>query len=150
MRLAVLADIHGNLPALEAVIIDLAERHVDAVVDLGDCVSGPLWPRETLDLLRRMRWPTVRGNHDRWVTAGEAAALGPSDRYARSALDREALAWLDNLPQTRVIAPGIVAMHARPGDDAAYLLEDQWGEHLVAASAATSAPGSAISTPIWS
>ena len=48
MRLAVVADIHGNLPALEAVLDDLGWRQVDAVVNLGDCASGPLWPRETL------------------------------------------------------------------------------------------------------
>jgi predicted phosphodiesterase len=42
MRLAVLADIHGNLPALDAVLDDLERRRVDGVVNLGDCASGPL------------------------------------------------------------------------------------------------------------
>ena len=46
MRIAVIADIHGNLPALEAVRIDIARRHVDRTINLGDCVSDPLWPRE--------------------------------------------------------------------------------------------------------
>jgi len=41
---------------------------VDCIVNLGDCVSGPLWPRETIELLMRLDWPTIRGNHDRWVT----------------------------------------------------------------------------------
>ncbi|TIW76192.1 MAG: metallophosphoesterase, partial [Mesorhizobium sp.] len=48
MRIAVLADIHGNLLALDAVLDDLNRRGgADVTVDLGDCVSGPLWPRET-------------------------------------------------------------------------------------------------------
>jgi predicted phosphodiesterase len=68
MRLAILADIHGNVLALEAVLTDLEHRRVDEVVNLGDCVSGPLWPRETAQLLMRLDWRTVRGNHDRWVT----------------------------------------------------------------------------------
>ena len=51
MRIAILADIHGNLLALEAVLTDLKGRKVDEFVNLGDCVSGPLWPRETVELL---------------------------------------------------------------------------------------------------
>ena len=49
MRLAVISDIHANLPALEAVLADIRGRSVDATVNLGDCVAGPLWPRETWD-----------------------------------------------------------------------------------------------------
>jgi len=42
MRIAVIADIHGNLPALEAVLADIRRRKADRVINLGDCVSGPL------------------------------------------------------------------------------------------------------------
>jgi hypothetical protein len=51
MRIAVIADVHGNLPALEAVLADIESRDVDRTFNLGDCVSGPLWPREVCDLL---------------------------------------------------------------------------------------------------
>ena len=64
MRIAILADIHGNVLALEAILADLESRKVDEYVNLGDCVSGPLWPRETAELLIRLGRPTVRGNHD--------------------------------------------------------------------------------------
>ena len=131
MRLAVLADIHGNLPAVEGVIADMDERSIDAIVNLGDCVSGPLWPRETLDLLRRKGWPTVRGNHDRLIASDNPATLGPSDRYAREQLDSGGIAWLGALPVELEIATGILGFHARPGDDESYLLEEQWGERLV-------------------
>ena len=59
MRIAVLADIHGNLPALEAVVADLQNRRADQIVNLGDCVSGPLWRKETAELLMALDWPTV-------------------------------------------------------------------------------------------
>ena len=49
MRLAAITDIHGNLPALEAVLADIARSQVDLTVNLGDIVSGPLWPVETAD-----------------------------------------------------------------------------------------------------
>jgi predicted phosphodiesterase len=42
VRIAVIADIHGNLPALEAVFVDIERRDVDQIINLGDCVSGPL------------------------------------------------------------------------------------------------------------
>ena len=130
MRLAVLADIHGNLPALEAVMADVATRRVDRVVNLGDCVSGPLWPSETWQALRREGWPTVRGNHDRQVAHAGVDPLGASDRYAAERLTDEAHRWLGALPTTLALPGGLVAMHARPDDDAAYLLEDQDGRAL--------------------
>jgi predicted phosphodiesterase len=45
MRIAVLSDIHGNLPALDAVIADVQRQRADLIVNLGDIVSGPLQPR---------------------------------------------------------------------------------------------------------
>ena len=81
MRIAVIADIHGNILALEAVLADLARRGgADLFINLGDCVSGPLWPRETVERLMSLGWPTVRGNHDRRVRARSARSeMGPSD-----------------------------------------------------------------------
>jgi predicted phosphodiesterase len=67
MKIAVVSDIHGNVLALEAVLADLTGEAPDVVVNLGDCVSGPLWPEETAAILRETSWPTVRGNHDRIV-----------------------------------------------------------------------------------
>ena len=91
MRIAILADIHGNVLALEAVLADLKHRKVDQFVNLGDCVSGPLWPRETAELLRQLNWPTVRGNHDRWVTDWSPENHYPSDAFAFQALDSSQL-----------------------------------------------------------
>lgn len=86
MRLAVLADVHGNLGALEAVLADLARHAPDAVVNLGDCVSGPLAAAATADLLMDRGFVTVRGNHDRQLFDRPASAMGPSDRAADAQL----------------------------------------------------------------
>ena len=73
MRIAVLADIHGNVLALDAVLDDLKRRGgADLTINLGDCVSGPLWPRETFERLEALDLPTVRGNHDRRVAVDPA------------------------------------------------------------------------------
>ena len=68
MRIAIIADIHGNLPALEAVLADIQRRRIDRTINLGDSVSGPLWPREVCDLLMASSSLVIRGNHDRWVS----------------------------------------------------------------------------------
>lgn len=68
MRVAALSDVHGNAPALEAVLADVRREQADAIVFCGDLTWGPL-PRETLELVRALELPTyfVRGNADRSV-----------------------------------------------------------------------------------
>ena len=109
MRIAILADIHGNILAFEAVLTDLPSRKVDKLINLGDCVSGPLWPRETAELLMRLSWPTVRGNHDRWVTDWPPEKHYRGDAFAFQSLDISELAWLRALPSTRELSDGVFA-----------------------------------------
>lgn len=130
MRLGVIGDIHGNALALEAVLADLRQRGVTAVVNLGDLVSGPLWPAETLTLLRDAGIPSLRGNHDRWVVEGGG---GASDRFARAALTAAECAGLGALPMQLRPLPGVLAFHGRPVDDEAYLLEDVLDGRMVPA-----------------
>jgi predicted phosphodiesterase len=68
MRVAAIYDIHGNLPALEAVLRDIREAHVDHVVVGGDVLPGPM-PRETLDCLLNLDIPVrfISGNGERVV-----------------------------------------------------------------------------------
>src|SRR6204780_3527331 len=86
MRLAVISDIHANLAALEAVLDDIASKSPDAIINLGDCVSGPLWPKETMELLEGRGIPSVRGNHDRWLRDRPVERLAGSDRFAHGQL----------------------------------------------------------------
>ncbi len=62
-RLAVLADIHGNLPALEAVIKDMAQFEVDHVVVAGDSVNVGPFSREALEIITERYWAVIRGNN---------------------------------------------------------------------------------------
>jgi predicted phosphodiesterase len=124
MRLAVIADIHGNVAALEAVLADVKLRGADRIVDLGDCVSGPLWPRETMDMLEALALPTVRGNHDRWVAETPRERMFPSDAFACDRLTPAQRATLGELPACLDLGEGIVGVHGTPTDDNRYLLED--------------------------
>jgi predicted phosphodiesterase len=137
MRVAVIADIHGNLPALEAVLTDIQRREVDRTINLGDCVSGPLWPREVCDLLMARDYLTIRGNHDRWVSGPNPARMGASDRYAFSRLNQDHRSWLAALPTSATVDHGILACHGTPADDNQYLVEEVSDRRLVRANLST-------------
>lgn len=68
IRIAFLADIHGNLPALEAVLTDLQHMAPDAVYLLGDQINRAPWNNEVMDQLVDRSWPMILGNHE-WVIA---------------------------------------------------------------------------------
>jgi hypothetical protein len=128
-------DIHGNFPALKAVLADLRRRKIDQVINLGDCVSGPLWPRETVEFLIRMGWPTVRGNADRRVSGPAPTTMGP-DQLVYNQLTEAQRHWLAGLPVLIDLGQGIIAFHSPPADDDRYLVERVQHGELVRASAA--------------
>lgn len=123
MRIAAISDIHGNLTALDAVLADAAAFAPDVVVNLGDLLSGGLWPRETADRLRALDLPTVRGNHERQVLELPPERMGGSDRRAHESLLPEHRAWLASLPVTLELPGGVLAFHGTPTDDLTYLLD---------------------------
>jgi putative phosphoesterase len=123
VRIAVIADIHGNALALEAVLADIARQGVDAVVNLGDHLSGPLEARRTADILMARDFPSIRGNHDRYLVEQTPAQMGLSDRAAHDQLERQHLAWLKALPPTLVFRDEIFMCHGTPSSDTTYWLE---------------------------
>ena len=123
MRIAILSDVHGNLLALERVLADLPRHGADLTVNLGDCATSPLWPRETTELLHDLGWPTVRGNHDRLLHAAAPGQVTPSMAFTREALGEAWCEALHGLPATRELIPGVLAVHGTPTDDSSYLLE---------------------------
>jgi predicted phosphodiesterase len=122
MRIAVVADIHGNVRALRAVMEDLKQVAPDSVVNLGDCASGPLEAAETIDVLMSLAWTTVRGNHDRQVLDRPVEKMGKSDAAAFAELKNHHHAWLSTLEETAIIED-IFLCHGTPGSDTTYLLE---------------------------
>jgi len=148
MRVAVLADIHGNLPALDAVFRDVDQQGADLIVLNGDIADGPM-PAQTLDRLTALgdRAVWVRGNSDRWlVDAFDGNFLIPGLDTSPSAdwfewcaarLDRAHRDLLDRLPLTVTLdvdGLGPVAFcHATARDDNEYILVDSPIRHFRAA-----------------
>jgi putative phosphoesterase len=123
MRIAVLADVHGNAPALRAVLAEIDREPVDAIVLAGDVVGGPL-VRESLELLgarqEQMHW--IRGNSERETVAaydGAPVADDPSGRaaaWSATALDRGWRNELDSWP-IKVSLDGVCFCHGSPRSD---------------------------------
>jgi putative phosphoesterase len=104
MRVAVLCDVHGNLPALEAVLAEVASLDVDRIVCGGDVVAGP-FPRECLERLLALDALFVRGNGDR----------EPGD-WVVERLDPLTLEFLRELP-VAVPLDGVLYCHGSPRSD---------------------------------
>jgi len=141
MRVAVLSDIHGVLPALEAVLAEPDVRSADRIVLTGDLAAGPQ-PVETLDLLSELgdRAVWVRGNADRELVTlsggGSTSIPDPVAPWAASQLSAEHIALLDALPLSVVLDLGRLGptlfCHATPRDDEEVVLVDsrieRWSE----------------------
>lgn len=130
MRIAVLADIHGNLPALEAVQADLRRHAPDIVVNLGDHLSGPLQAAGTADLLIETDYLQIRGNHDRQLLDRPADQMGASDQAAFGQLTARHKEWLNSLPATKMLGEQILLCHGTPDNDLEYLLEEIRGTEV--------------------
>ncbi|MGH3028334.1 MAG: metallophosphoesterase family protein [Gaiellaceae bacterium] len=109
LRVAALYDLHGNLPALEAVLREVDREQVDKIVVGGDIAAGP-FPRETVELVRSLGALCIRGNAD-W-REGEWGA----HQWVWDQLDAEAADWLRTLPGHAVL-DGIFFCHATPHSD---------------------------------
>jgi predicted phosphodiesterase len=124
--IAVIADVHGNLPALAAVAEELARERVSAVWHLGDAVGYGAEPYACLQLLADLGALCIAGNHER-ALLDPALARG----YNRGAA--EALEWtgrqlspevktaLGGLPLSARPLPGVLLFHGLPGNPGAYL-----------------------------
>jgi putative phosphoesterase len=115
VRVAALYDVHGNAPALEAVLAEVEREGFDHIVVGGDLVSGPL-PRETLELATSIDAVFVRGNADRLASPAMNPEWDADRRWVEAQLDERQIAWLAGLELSAVL-DGTLYVHATPQDD---------------------------------
>ncbi|HYI74331.1 MAG TPA: metallophosphoesterase family protein [Gaiellaceae bacterium] len=118
MSVAAISDIHGNLPALEAVLADIEREGVDEIVVAGDSVSGP-WPAEVFDLLDEAGARIVHGNADR---ADEVARFSQEVAvWNASRLGSRRLATVATWPSTVAVdiegLGRVLVCHSTPSSD---------------------------------
>lgn len=116
MRLAVIADVHANAPALDAVLAAVAAEKADRVVCLGDLVGYHADPERVVAHVRGSCDVVVAGNHDRDVTAGApvpgTGGLAQAvQEWTRARLAPEDVSYLAGLPSHVIDASGFVAAH---------------------------------------
>jgi putative phosphoesterase len=130
MRVAAIYDIHGNLPALEAVLQEIRQEKVDHIVVGGDVLPGPM-PRETLELLRDLDPPAhfIYGNGEVAVLQQMAGkeqsampqAFRPVIRWTAQQLHPDHQQWLSSWPKTLTLEIGalgsVVFCHATPQNE---------------------------------
>jgi predicted phosphodiesterase len=115
--LALLYDIHGNLPALEAVLADA--KGADGFVLGGDYATAGAWPKETVERLKQLESATwIRGNADRWLVDRRDAPDPMNEIAARTAelLGADLVKELSGLPESAEI-DGTLYCHASPKSD---------------------------------
>ncbi|RAK66165.1 metallophosphoesterase family protein [Hymenobacter edaphi] len=144
MTLAFFSDVHGNLPALEAVLADLDQRRPDMTFCLGDLVGYAPWPNEVIGEVRRRGIPTIAGNYDQGIGLNSAEcgcayktdadrALGAqSIAYTNAVVGAEERRYLRLLPrhlrlefQDEPCPLNLLLVHGSPRKINEYLFEDR-------------------------
>ena len=135
MKIALLSDIHANLPAFEAVLEDLEKQQPDAVYCLGDLVGYNVWPNQVIGLVRKHGIATIAGNHDLKV-AKILASVGDCSKeenseYAYKLVGDKERNYLLTLPrhlrlefQLNDQALNMLLVHGSPRSINEYLLQE--------------------------
>jgi predicted phosphodiesterase len=120
VRIAILSDIHGNLPALEAVVDDIDGQSPDEIWCGGDLGwTGP-WASECIACVRDAGWPTIKGNTDVWITGDPQGVEGAEDRAELERIARahdvsdDDARWLIDLPLGHSAPGSILLVHGTP------------------------------------
>jgi putative phosphoesterase len=128
-RIALIADIHANLPALEAVLEHSASRGISLYMNLGDHVGYGPFPEETIERIRTLKGPTIIGNYDekvlkvkkkadKWARKKDPLKL-MAFQWARAQLSKESLDFLRSLPalhREQVAGVAILLSHGSPAE----------------------------------
>ena len=143
MRIALIADIHANLPAVEAVLGDISQQGVDAIYHLGDLVGYAPWPNEVIELLTKRGIMGVAGNYDstvasdykhcgcRYEDAQQERLSHISYDWTRTFTSAASKRVLGSLPFRLDLRPGhlpgsrVVLVHGTPTLNTVYWTEDR-------------------------
>jgi len=123
MRIGLIADIHGNLVALDAVLAELSHQRVSELICLGDVAAPGPQPRAVIARLRELRCPVVMGNTDAWLldpamAEGSSALVLATTEWCIAQLSADDLSYIGTFPPTlaRALPDGteLLCIHGSP------------------------------------
>ena len=131
MLIGLIADVHSNVVALEAVLSEMDALGVEKILHAGDIVGYNPYPNETIGLFKKRKIISIRGNHDRALVTGDTSGFNP---YAAAALEWTGkvitcenlgfISKLKDIEAIRVEDTKIVIVHGSPKDFDAYVYPD--------------------------
>lgn len=133
MRIAIISDIHANLPAFEEVMKSIEKQDIDAIYCLGDLVGYNVWPNAIISEIKKRRIPVISGNHDVKAVEmhGQKGSNDPAD-FAYFMISKDSVKYLSTLPghirlEFMINNEKIVMLmvHGSPYSNTEYLFEDK-------------------------
>lgn len=141
MKLAIIADIHSNLQALEAVMREMKRAEIDRIVCAGDIVGYGANPNECCHIVEEAAAHAVLGNHDISALTGDATGMNPyaatASRWTASALDEGSRRYLRSLETESKFEAGdrkIAMYHGSVRSAIEYVYEDEINKDIVRSS----------------
>ena len=133
MKVAVIADVHANLPALEAVHEDFSAEGVEAIWCLGDMVGYGAEPFACLQMLADLDAILIGGNHEQAAcdlaeANGFNSSAAQAIRWTRDTLAPDTRKSLCELPVNISPHPGVFLFHGLPGNAIGYLRTEETGQ----------------------
>ncbi|MCX2453422.1 metallophosphoesterase family protein [Pedobacter sp. PLR] len=139
MKIAIISDLHANLPALKAVLADISSFNPDQIYCLGDLTDAAPWHNEVIELIKAKHIPTIMGNHDERIAFDhpvypltkhnlrEQEARLEAINYTKQHITASNKAFLAALPATiklELAGMTILLVHGSPDSNEEYLYED--------------------------
>jgi putative phosphoesterase len=128
MLIGLIADVHSNVVALEAVLSEMESLGVEKILHAGDIVGYNPYPNETIELFRKRKILSIRGNHERALLSGDMSDLNwhaaCALQWTSNTISRENLDFISKLKDTEVISvdnTGIFLAHGSPNDPDQYV-----------------------------
>ncbi len=126
--IALISDVHSNLPALEAVLATVDEAGAEAIIHAGDVVGYNSHPNEVIQVLCSRGINSIRGNHDRAVVSGDTSWFNPyaarAVEWTREELTQKSMEYLRSLPAETTpqgVGLSLKVVHGSPRDEDEYI-----------------------------